>query len=158
MNRDVCRLNENNKVALPFVALRIKWEKVAIKISSWNIHITMCKTVSGKLLCNKGAQPSVLWWPRGMEWGRRVGGRFKTEGIYVCLWLIHIVVWQKPTQHCKAIILQLKINLKNHFPRNVWVYFWTLNSILLAYTSFFFFLIHLSLCQYHMVLTTVVVQ
>ena len=24
------------------------------------------------------------------------------------LWLIHIVVKQKPTQHCKAIILQLK--------------------------------------------------
>ena len=34
------------------------------------------------------------------------------EGIHVCLWLIHIVVWQKPTQHCKAIILQLKINLR----------------------------------------------
>ena len=29
--------------------------------------------------------------------------------IYVDLQLIHIVVWQKPTQHCKAIILQLKI-------------------------------------------------
>ena len=26
--------------------------------------------------------------------------------------LTHIVVWQKPTQHWKAIILQLKINLK----------------------------------------------
>ena len=26
------------------------------------------------------------------------------------LTLIHVVVWQKPTQHCKAIILQLKIN------------------------------------------------
>ena len=25
------------------------------------------------------------------------------------LWLSHIVVWQKPTQHDKAIILQLKI-------------------------------------------------
>ena len=26
------------------------------------------------------------------------------------LWLIHIDIWQKPTQYCKAIILQLKIN------------------------------------------------
>ena len=26
------------------------------------------------------------------------------------LWLIHVVVWQKPTQYCKAIILQSKIN------------------------------------------------
>ena len=27
---------------------------------------------------------------------------------YLYLWLIHVDVWQKPTQHCKAIILQLK--------------------------------------------------
>ena len=40
------------------------------------------------------------------------GGRFKREGTYVYLWLIHADVWQKPTQYCKAIILQLKINLK----------------------------------------------
>ena len=32
-------------------------------------------------------------------------------GTYVYVWLIHTVVWQKPTQHCKAIILQLNINL-----------------------------------------------
>ena len=25
-------------------------------------------------------------------------------------WLIHVDVWQKPTQHCKAIILQLRMN------------------------------------------------
>ena len=43
-----------------------------------------------------------------MEW--EVGGRFKREGTYVYPWLIHVDVWQKPTQHCKAIILQLKIN------------------------------------------------
>ena len=44
--------------------------------------------------------------------GVGVGERFKKERMYVQLWLIHIAVWQKPTQHCKAIILQLKINLK----------------------------------------------
>ena len=43
-----------------------------------------------------------------MEWA--VGGRVKKEGTCVYLWLIHVDVWQKPTQHCKAIILQLKIN------------------------------------------------
>ena len=42
--------------------------------------------------------------------GREVGRRFKREGTYVCLWLSHADVWQKPTQYCKAIILQLKIN------------------------------------------------
>ena len=49
-----------------------------------------------------------------MEWrcgmGREVAGRFKREGTYVNLWMIHVDVWQKPTQYCKAIILQLKIN------------------------------------------------
>ena len=37
-----------------------------------------------------------------------VGGRLKREGTYVDLWLIHVDVWQKPTQHSKAIILKLK--------------------------------------------------
>ena len=31
------------------------------------------------------------------------------EGTYVYLWLIHVDVWQKPTQYYKAIILRLKI-------------------------------------------------
>ena len=39
-----------------------------------------------------------------------MGERFKKEGTYVYLWLILVVLWQKPIQHCKAIILQLKIN------------------------------------------------
>ena len=33
----------------------------------------------------------------------------KKEGKYVYLWLIHVDVWQKPTQYYKTII-QLKIN------------------------------------------------
>ena len=41
--------------------------------------------------------------------GKTVGGRFKREGIYVYLWLIHVDVWQKPSQYFKVIILQLKI-------------------------------------------------
>ena len=48
-------------------------------------------------------------------WDRwEVGGRFKKEGIYVCLWLPHADVWQKPTQQCKAIIFHLKMNLYIH--------------------------------------------
>ena len=34
------------------------------------------------------------------------------EGHIVYLWLIHVAIWQKLTQYCKVIILQLKINLK----------------------------------------------
>ena len=41
-----------------------------------------------------------------------MGGRFNREGIYVYLRLIHVVVWQKPTQRCKTIILQPKIEKK----------------------------------------------
>ena len=43
-----------------------------------------------------------MWW--------EVGGRFRREETCGYLWLIHVVVWQRPTQHCTAIILQLKIN------------------------------------------------
>ena len=37
------------------------------------------------------------------------GGRSKREEIYVYIQLIHFIVQQKLTQHCKAIIFQLKI-------------------------------------------------
>ena len=39
-----------------------------------------------------------------------VGGSFKKEGVSVYLWPIHIAVWKKSIQHCKAIILQIKMN------------------------------------------------
>ena len=42
--------------------------------------------------------------------GREVGGKYKREGTCVHLWLIYVDVEQKPTEYCKAIILQLKIN------------------------------------------------
>ena len=32
-------------------------------------------------------------------------------GTQACLWLIRVGIWQKPMQYCRAIILQLKINL-----------------------------------------------
>ena len=49
--------------------------------------------------------------------GWQVGGRFWREGTYVYLWLIQVGVWQKPTQYYKAIILQIKINLKETWKR-----------------------------------------
>ena len=45
-------------------------------------------------------------WDNLERWGRR----FKREGTCVYLWLTHVDVWQKPTQCCKAIILQLKVS------------------------------------------------
>ena len=67
---------------------------------------------SGSLLYDAGNEPKAgaLRQPRG--WEGKVGGRWAQEGgdMYLCLWLIHVDVWQRPTQYCKAIILPLKIN------------------------------------------------
>ena len=35
-----------------------------------------------------------------------MGVRPKRKGMYVYLWLVHVVAQQKLIQHCKAIILQ----------------------------------------------------
>ena len=45
-------------------------------------------------------------WPRDWTWVFCSAGN--REGRCVCLWLIHVIVWQKPTQLCKTVILQLK--------------------------------------------------
>ena len=34
-----------------------------------------------------------------LEVGMVGGGRFKREGTYVYLWMIHAVVWQEPAPH-----------------------------------------------------------
>ena len=44
-----------------------------------------------------------------------MGGRLKKKETYVYLGLIHNVVQQKPTQHCKAIIFQFKKKKQNKF-------------------------------------------
>ena len=77
--------------------------------SNMETYITICKIDS--------QQEFAVWLSKLKQrlcinlegWGgRETGGRFKREGTYVYLWLIHANVWQKPTQFCKAIILQLK--------------------------------------------------
>ena len=84
-----------------------------------NIYTTICKIDSQwDLLYGSGSWNlcSVTTYWGGMEW--EVGGRFKMEGTYVYLWLIH-VVWQSQTKYCKAIILQLKLNkLKKNLRTN----------------------------------------
>ena len=66
--------------------------------------------ISRKLWCNTGISPCDN--SEGQDAG--LGARLHREGIYVYLRLIHKVVQRKPTQHCKAVILQLKINSKNN--------------------------------------------
>ena len=53
----------------------------------------------------QGTQSGGLEQPRGVGWEE--GGR-EREGTWVYLWLICVDVWQKPTQYCKAVILQFK--------------------------------------------------
>ena len=65
------------------------------------------KITSISLLYDAGTSNPVLC--DNLEGSDGVGGKFKKEGTYIHLWLIHVDVWQKPTQYCKVIILQLKI-------------------------------------------------
>ena len=79
--------------------------------SNMESYITICKTDSQWefSVSLRELKPGLC---KNLEqW--EVGGMVKREGTYVDLWLIHVDVWKKPAQYCKAIILQLKINFKN---------------------------------------------
>ena len=59
------------------------------------------QVASGRLLRSAGSpawRPLTAWRPRGVGW----------EGVYVYLWLIHVVVQLKLTQRYKSILFQLK--------------------------------------------------
>ena len=64
------------------------------------------QVAGGKLIYNTG---NPAWHSVMAQVG---GGREAQKGGWI--WLIRVVVWQKPTQHCKAIILQLKSFKKVH--------------------------------------------
>ena len=53
------------------------------------------------------------------EWdgfGHWAGGRSKREWILVCICLIHFIIQQRLTQHCKAVIVQFKKRRDWHSP------------------------------------------
>ena len=63
------------------------------------------------LYCTKyGAQPIVC---DNLEGWHGVGGKFKREGTLVHLWLIHVVVWLKPTQYCNYPSIKNKFKKRN---------------------------------------------
>ena len=83
--------------------------------TNWESNIETCtlpcvkSTASGNLLWRREVKPGAPWQRRGAG----CAGRWEEglrEGTYIYLWLIHIDIWQKAIQCCKAIILQLKIN------------------------------------------------
>ena len=68
----------------------------------WNTQLPQVKeTASGNLLYDAG-NPKLLLCDNLERWDGEGRGR---EGIYICLWLIHAAVWQKPPQYYKEIIL-----------------------------------------------------
>ena len=86
-------------------------ENVERMENSMETYITICEIDSHEnFMCDSwnSNQGSATTQRGGMGW--KVGGRFKQEWPYVYLWLIHVDVWQKPTQYCKASVLQLNIN------------------------------------------------
>ena len=60
----------------------------------------------------QGSQTGALRQPRGVGWsGRWEGASRGTGHMYASGWFM-LMVWQKPAQYCKTVILQLKINFK----------------------------------------------
>ena len=46
--------------------------------------------------------------------GWEVGGRVKKKGTYVYLWLIHVDIWQKPTQYFNHLSIKNNFFSKKH--------------------------------------------
>ena len=55
----------------------------------------------------QGTQSGALTAWMGGWGGREVWG----GGTHTHLWQTHAGVWQRPTQHCRAVILQLKVSV-----------------------------------------------
>ena len=67
-----------------------------------NMYITTCE-INGHSkfnAWNRALKAGALGQPRGMGWGRWEG--VQDVGTRVHPWLIHVDVWPKPPQYCKA--------------------------------------------------------
>ena len=74
-----------------------------MKVKSESEVAQLCPTLSDPIDCSlPGSYVHGILQARVLEWGA-----VAFSG------LIHVTVWQKPTQHCKAIILQLKYIFEN---------------------------------------------
>ena len=94
-SRQIDRLNRTESPeGNPHKCSQLTFDKVteAVEWSKDSLFNKWCKVA----IKHRGlSRYSVTtWW---------VAGRFQREGIYVYLGLIPVAVWQKPTQHCKAI-------------------------------------------------------
>ena len=76
MGRGEKRVRCMERVTWKFTLLYVKID------SQWEFAVCLRECKQG--LCNN------------LE-GKEMGGKFKREGTYVYLWLIHVDIWQKPT-------------------------------------------------------------
>ena len=59
------------------------------------------------ICCYEAGNPKLVLYDSLEGWDGVGGGReVQREGTYVNLWLIHVDIWQEPTQYWKASILQ----------------------------------------------------
>ena len=82
----------------------MKWE------SSTETYIIICKIDSQWESAVWHKELNLVLCDYMVGWGGMSEGGSRERETYVYLWLIRVDVWPKPTQHCKAVILQLKIN------------------------------------------------
>ena len=82
--------------------------------------------------------------------GKKVGGGFNGEGTYVYPWLIYVDVWQKSTEFCKAIIIQLinKFKIRKNVKTNPLI--WKNMYLYIQFDDdlYIHFAIHLKMTQY----------
>ena len=58
---------------------------------------------------HEAGHSKLVLWDNPEGWGGKGGGRgFRTGGDTHALKMIHVEIWQKPSQYHKVIILQLK--------------------------------------------------
>ena len=87
------------------------WEKARVgwseRTASKHVYYQVWNRSPAQVGCMRQVLGAgALGWPRGMGWGGRWEGG-SGWGTRVNPWLIHVNVWQKPLQYCKAISLQL---------------------------------------------------
>ena len=57
---------------------------------------------------HEAGHSKLVLWDNLEGWGGKGGGKEFRMGGHTCPQMIHVKVWQKPSQYCKVIILQLK--------------------------------------------------
>ena len=97
LKKDLISSTQSFQLKVSSKASKIILDPTSLIIRKMHIKITM----------KQGTKASALGQPRGLGGGGMWEG-VQNGGTHVYLWPIHVDVWQKPSQYCKVIILQLK--------------------------------------------------